>query len=81
MKIDRAFIKNIEDKEEDILLMHNIISIGKQFNYNIVVEGVEDEKQKEIISSIDDHVFYQGYLFSPPVKAEEFEQKFLQIKT
>jgi len=78
LKIDRAFIKNIEHKEEDILLMNNIISIGKQFNYDIVVEGLEEEKQREIIASIDDEVFYQGYLFSPAVNAEEFKSKFLK---
>lgn len=78
LKIDRAFISNIEDKEEDILLMRNIISIGKQFNYDIIVEGLELEKQRETIASIDDNVLYQGFLFSPAVNAEEFENKFLK---
>ena len=79
LKIDRAFILDIDDKDEDILLMRNIISIGKQFDYDIVVEGVEKEKQRETIASIDDDVLYQGYLFSPAVNAEEFENKFLKF--
>jgi len=78
LKIDREFIKDIENEAEDILLLQNIISIGKQFDYDIVVEGVEDESQKMIIASIDNDVHYQGYLFSPAVDTEEFEDKFLK---
>jgi EAL domain-containing protein (putative c-di-GMP-specific phosphodiesterase class I) len=77
LKIDREFIHDIDEKEENMLLIKNIISIGKQFNYDIVVEGVEDQKQREAIASIDDDVLYQGYLFSKPLIIGEFEDKFL----
>ncbi|WP_309496243.1 EAL domain-containing protein [Sulfurovum sp.] len=78
LKIDREFIRDIDDENEDTLLMRNIISIGKQFNYDIVVEGVEEEKQRETIASIDDDLLYQGYLFSPAINVEAFESKFLK---
>ncbi len=77
LKIDREFIQDIDEKDENMLLMKNIISIGKQFNYDIVVEGIEDEKQKDVIASIDNELLYQGYLFSVPLIAGVFEEKFL----
>ena len=49
LKIDREFVKDIQYKPEDINLIKMILAIGKQFNYNIVVEGIEDEKQKELL--------------------------------
>lgn len=78
LKIDRTFISDINEKDTDTLLLSSIISIGKQFDYDIVVEGVEEETQRDKIASIDDEIHYQGYLFSSAVKAEEFENKFLK---
>jgi diguanylate cyclase (GGDEF)-like protein len=78
LKIDRAFISDIDEKNDDILLLSSIISIGKQFNYDIVVEGVEGERQRDMIASIDEDILYQGYLFSSALNAEEFENKFLK---
>jgi len=77
LKIDREFIRNLLHNEENITLIRTIIEIGKQFNYNIVVEGIEEEAQKEIIKEIDDSLSYQGYLISPPIPEPEFRKKFL----
>lgn len=73
LKIDREFIRDMLYNEEHIILIRTIIEIGKQFNYNIVVEGIEEEAQKEI----DDTLSYQGYLISPPIPEPEFRKKFL----
>ena len=77
LKIDREFIRDMLHSEENITLMRMIIEIGKQFNYNIVVEGIEEELQKEIIREIDDSLSYQGFLVSPPIPEPEFRKKFL----
>ncbi len=77
LKIDREFIRDLLDNEENITLIRTIIEIGKQLNYNIVVEGIEEEAQKEIIKNIDDTLSYQGYLISPPIPEPEFRKKFL----
>jgi len=42
LKVDMAFIKDIESSPDDRALLKTIIAIGKQFNYNIVVEGIEE---------------------------------------
>lgn len=77
LKIDREFVKDIMINQEDRFLVESIIMIAKRFNYRIVVEGVETEEQKRLIQSMDPTVSYQGYLFSPAVSADVFEQKFL----
>ncbi|MGB5506959.1 MAG: EAL domain-containing protein, partial [Sulfurovum sp.] len=78
LKIDMEFIKDIEYKQDDIILVKTILDIGKQFNYHIVVEGIEEEKQKELLLDIDKDLVYQGYLFSKPVPCEVFTEKFLK---
>jgi len=77
LKIDREFIKDILDEPENIFLVESIISIGKKLGYRIVIEGIETEEQKNLLKGIDDTLRYQGYLFSPPLPAEEFKKKFL----
>jgi len=77
LKIDREFICDLSHNEDNITLIRTIVEIGKQFNYNIVVEGIEEESQKEIIKEINDSLSYQGYLISPPIPEPEFRKKFL----
>lgn len=78
LKIDREFIKDIVSNPEELHLVSTILDIGRQFNYNIVVEGIEDEKQKMLLLGLDDKLSYQGYHFSKPLHAEEFRQAFLK---
>jgi diguanylate cyclase (GGDEF)-like protein len=78
LKIDMEFIKDIESRPNDIALVKTILEIGKQFNYSIVVEGIEEEKQKELLLEIDNDLVYQGFLFSKPIPYEEFTKKYLQ---
>ena len=78
LKIDREFIKDILDKPENIFLVESIIYIGKKLGYHIVIEGIETEEQKNLLKKIDDTLQYQGYLFSPALTAESFQEKFSQ---
>ena len=43
LKIDKAFIKDIESNSNELHLVSTILDIGRQFNYNIVIEGIETE--------------------------------------
>jgi predicted signal transduction protein with EAL and GGDEF domain len=78
LKIDRAFIKDIESNPKELHLVSTILDIGRHFNYNIVIEGIEDANQKELLLGLDDKLRYQGYHFSKPLHAEEFRQRFLK---
>jgi len=78
LKIDREFIKTIGRSPKELLLVSTIIDIGRQFNYNIIVEGIESEEQKSLLLDLDENLAYQGYYFSKPISTEAFEQKFLR---
>ena len=77
LKIDKVFVQDIETNEDSYELVKSIVAIGKQFSYKIIVEGVETEEQKEKLITIDKDVYYQGFLCSKAIPAQEFEEKFL----
>jgi diguanylate cyclase (GGDEF)-like protein/PAS domain S-box-containing protein len=77
LKIDREFMHALDETLENIELIHTMINIGKQFNYNVIIEGIEEPFQKNIIKEIDPTIYYQGYLMSPPIPEEEFKKRFL----
>ena len=79
LKIDKFFIKDMLVNIDNQELVKNIISIGKQFKYKIIIEGVETHEQKERIKELDSNVFYQGFLCSKAISAKDFEKKFLKI--
>ena len=77
LKIDKIFTADIITNQDSQELVKSIIDIGKQFNYKIIIEGVETEQQREKVREIDTSVYYQGYLCSKAIPAKEFEQNFL----
>ncbi len=69
IKIDRAFIIDVERSERYAALTASIIKMGKTLNLKIIAEGVETLGQLEFLKEHDcDEV--QGYLYSTPVTAE-----------
>ncbi|WP_307617788.1 putative bifunctional diguanylate cyclase/phosphodiesterase [Variovorax boronicumulans] len=70
LKIDRAFVCNIPDDEEDKAIAKAIISLGHELHLKVIAEGVESEEQLEFLrtNGCDE---MQGYLFSPPVLPTE----------
>jgi len=77
LKIDQLFTKDILINQDNRELVKSIIEIGKQFDYKIIIEGVETEQQREALLELDSSIYYQGYLCSKAIPAKEFEQKFL----
>jgi len=77
LKIDKIFIDDIMTNQDNQELVKSIIAIGKQFNYKVIIEGVETEEQKAQLMKIDESIHYQGYLCSKPIPAKAFEQRFL----
>jgi EAL domain-containing protein (putative c-di-GMP-specific phosphodiesterase class I) len=78
LKIDKEFVKNIESEAKERTLMKTILDIGRQFNYNIVIEGLENRRQKEILEKLDPELYYQGHLFSRALPVKEFLEKYLK---
>lgn len=70
LKIDRAFIKDIE---QDSSIANSIINLAHNLNLTVVAEGVETKKQLQVLREKNCDI-YQGYLFSRPIPKEKFEK-------
>ena len=73
LKLDMKFVKNMERDEKSLKLVEIVISIAKFLNVPVVAEGVETESQLGILKSMGCQVI-QGFYFSRPVPAEDFEE-------
>ncbi len=72
LKIDRVFVKNLETDKNDIVLCEAIIVMAHKLGLKVIAEGVETEGQKKLLADAGCD-FAQGYLYSKPVPADEFE--------
>jgi diguanylate cyclase (GGDEF)-like protein/PAS domain S-box-containing protein len=70
LKIDRSFINNIKDGNEDSFIVNAIIAMGKGLKMSIVAEGVETREQYNYLEQLGCEVV-QGYLFG---KADELQR-------
>jgi diguanylate cyclase (GGDEF)-like protein len=77
LKIDREFIKDIPYDKDDEIITISMISVAKNLSLQSVAEGVENEIQKDFVFSHGAD-YIQGYFYSPPIPADEFEEKFLK---
>ncbi|UQV45052.1 EAL domain-containing protein [Janthinobacterium lividum] len=73
LKIDRSFTTGIPTDASDCAIASTIISIAQQLHHKVIAEGVETAEQLAFLKSSGcDEV--QGYLFSRPLPAGEFEK-------
>ncbi|WP_338758474.1 EAL domain-containing protein [Massilia sp. METH4] len=66
IKIDRAFIKDLENSAEDRAIVAAIIALSDSLQLSVVAEGVETEGHYALLRR-QGCQFAQGYLFSQPV--------------
>jgi diguanylate cyclase (GGDEF)-like protein/PAS domain S-box-containing protein len=75
IKIDRSFIQKIgaQSAADDLGLVRSIIVMGRNLRLGVIAEGVETAAQADFLKAEGcDEV--QGFLFSKPLPAQEFEQ-------
>ncbi len=71
LKIDQSFIKNLHQSQHDQAIVKTIVDLAKNLNLELIAEGVELEQHFDFLAEIDcDNL--QGYLFSRPLKSEQF---------
>ena len=73
LKLDMSFIKKMEEDEKNLKLVEIILDIAKFLKVPVVAEGVETKAQLDMLKCMGCQVI-QGYYFSKPVSAEEFEK-------
>ena len=72
LKIDKSFVHNLEIDNNNIALSEAIIMMAHKLGLKVIAEGVETEQQKQMLIDADCD-YAQGYLYSRPVPADEFE--------
>lgn len=70
VKIDRSFVKDIDENKDSQAIVSAIVTLATTAGLDVVAEGVESEKQGEILYELGCQVG-QGYFYSRPVPAEE----------
>lgn len=77
LKIDRAFVSDLEESEDARSIVKSIVSLATALNLRVVAEGVETVGQSELLVSMGCNEL-QGYLFSKPIPANELERLALE---
>jgi diguanylate cyclase (GGDEF)-like protein/PAS domain S-box-containing protein len=72
LKIDRTFVGGIADGHGDRAIVAAVIALARALGINVVAEGVESEDQLTVLAELGCDA-YQGYWFSRPVSAAQFE--------
>jgi EAL domain-containing protein (putative c-di-GMP-specific phosphodiesterase class I) len=72
LKLDRMFLKNIEEYKSQIIVS-NIVDMAKHLNLNVISEGVETEKQVDFLRDIGCDMA-QGFVFAKPEPVETYEK-------
>jgi diguanylate cyclase (GGDEF)-like protein len=74
LKIDRSFVTGISTDTTDAAIVRAIIALAHSLELQVVAEGVETQPQLAELAELGCDQ-YQGYLFSPPVPAEDFAER------
>jgi EAL domain-containing protein (putative c-di-GMP-specific phosphodiesterase class I) len=71
LKIDRAFVRNLETSEQNAAIVAAIIAMGKSLKLRVVAEGVETQQQRQRLLE-QGCPLMQGWLFAKAVDGDTF---------
>ena len=77
LKIDKSMIDTLVNNDKCQTILHHIIEMCKKINVACVAEGVETEKQIELLVCLGCNII-QGFYYSKPIPLQEFEDKYHQ---
>ena len=69
LKIDRSFVADLGQSSDAVAVVDAVIRLAHALGLRVVAEGVETERQREILQTLDCDEF-QGFLFAHPMTAE-----------
>ncbi|MGI2164832.1 EAL domain-containing protein [Shewanella oncorhynchi] len=71
LKIDKAFVDDIDKSDRDLKMVDSIITIAHNMGLSVVGEGVEQAAQLNILRALNCEEI-QGYIFSKAIKESDF---------
>ncbi|MDH5611739.1 MAG: EAL domain-containing protein [Gammaproteobacteria bacterium] len=80
LKIDKTFIDNIPNDENDVAITEAIIALAKSMNLDIVAEGIETSEHERFLI-YHNCTLGQGYYYSHPVPGDVFEKLYANWKS
>lgn len=78
LKIDQSFTRNLTPDSPDFTLCETIVVMAHKLGLKVIAEGVETSQQFALLKQMNCD-YGQGYLFSKPLPAREFEAFLSQI--
>ena len=79
LKLDRLFIKGLDQDNNTSQIVDSLVELGKKLGLIVIAEGIETEAQCQYV--MERGIRYgQGWLFSRPLPFEDFED-YLQAQT
>lgn len=76
LKLDMGFMSNSGNQNKGGKILSSIVHMPHELNLKVIAEGVEYKQQAEYLKSIGCH-YMQGYFFSRPLSADNFERLLL----
>ncbi len=74
LKIDRIFTEKLSSHIENLFLIKTVIELAKKFRYEVVVKGIETERELSLVNELDDNLYNQGSLTAEPMSAKDFQE-------
>jgi len=65
VKIDRSFIQELPDNNEDASIVTAILTMTQALDIDVIAEGIENDVQYQFLAALN-CPFYQGYYFGKP---------------
>ncbi len=78
VKIDKSFIAHLDESKNCENMISTIISIAKNFNLNVVAEGIETVDQLDFLMKHECDAC-QGFYFEEALSQDTFEEKYLGV--
>lgn len=72
LKIDLSFVQRMEKSTENVEIVRAIINMAHSLRLRVVAEGIETQRQRDLLYSLQCD-YGQGYLYSKPLPKSEME--------